>query len=428
MMWILYELLFILGFLLYLPSAVWRKRLPHPGWSMRLGRYPARVLHVVQDRQPVWIHAVSVGEMVATRPLIHALSRTYPESPIVLSTITPGGFSVASKLAGESGVAIYFPLDLRGCVRRALATMRPRVLLLMESELWPTVIREAHRQEIPVVVVNGRLSPRALPHYRIAAPLVRTMWSHVRGFLMQSQADADRLLSLGAPAERVRVTGNLKWDAAERPEPAAVHALASRVGLDGRAPLIVAGSTHRGEEGAVLEAFKHLRVIQPDTRLILAPRHLERLAEVEGLVRHQELVPVRLSQAASDTAWQVGLVDTFGQLPTYYALANLVFIGGSLIPHGGQNPLEAASLGKPVLFGPFMHNFEAIAHELLGNHAACQVATARELSTLTEELLANLSAMEAMGRRAQELVERHRGATQRTMDALGPLLRSEGRP
>ena len=423
MMWILYELLFILGFLLYLPSAVWRRRLPHPGWSMRLGRYPARVHQIVDGKRPIWVHAVSVGEMLAARPLIDALTRAHPESPTVLSTITPGGFSVASKQAGDSGAAIYFPLDLRGCVRRALAAIRPRALLLMESELWPTVIREAHRQGVPIAVINGRVSPRALPRYRIAAPFVHAMWGHVQAFLMQSQADADRLLSLGVPPERVRVTGNLKWDAATRPAPDAVHAIATRAGLDGRAPLIVGGSTHRGEEGAILEGFKHLRTIQPETRLILAPRHLERLAEVEALVRKEGLACVRFSQPVPPmTAWQVGLVDTFGQLPSYYALANIVFIGGSLIPHGGQNPLEAASLGKPVLFGPSMHNFAAIAHELLANRAACEVGGAHELSMLLEELLSDPAAAEAMGRRAQALVEQHRGATQRTLEALTAIL------
>lgn len=421
-----YEALYILGFLLYLPRALWRRRLPHPGWSMRLGRYPDRVQQVLKGRRPVWVHAVSVGEMLAARPLIEALRRADPQTPVVLSTITPGGYKVASSQIGEDGAAIYFPLDLRGCVRRALKAIRPKALLLMESELWPTMIRLANEERIPVAVVNGRISSRAWPRYRMASPWLPGLWNRISLLLMQSQADGDRMLQLGAPSEKVRVTGNLKWDAAARPNPEAIYALASRLGLDGRAPLIVAGSTHRGEEAAVLQSFKHLLTLQPETRLILAPRHLERLAEVEGLVRRAGLASIRLSQSANlqhmQTAWQVGLVDTFGQLPLYYALAAVVFIGGSLIPHGGQNPLEAAGLGKPVLFGPFMHNFEAIAHELLGNRAACRVDNSRDLSVLFEELLTDAPNAEAMGRRAQALVEQHRGAAQRTLDALKPIL------
>jgi len=254
--------------------------------------------------------------------------------------------------------------------------------------------------------------------------LVRGMLRRVALFLMQSQVDADRLLQLGAPPDRVRVVGSLKWDASlsARPDPGAVRQLAARLGLGGREMVLVAGSTHRGEEQAVLGALQILRGSRADARAVIAPRHLERLDEVERLARQTGFTVARLSQADGAGRWQVGLVDAWGQLPLYYGLASVAFIGGSLIPHGGQNPLEATSLGKPVVFGPSMHNFEAIAHQLLAHRAARQVAGVEELSLVLSELAARPDDAQAMGRRAQELTEQFQGATHRTLEALAPFL------
>jgi len=300
--------------------------------------------------------------------------------------------------------------------------LRPRILLLLESELWPTVIRLTKARGVPVAVVNGRLSARAFSRYQWVRPVVGTMLSRVDLFLMQSQTDADRLLELGVRAERVQVAGNLKWDASlnVRPEPEAIRRLAARLGLTDQ-KVLVAGSTHRGEEAVVLDAYRLLRATHPDLRCILAPRHLERLEEVESMVRQAGWKSVRLSLASSG-AWDVGLVDTFGQLSLYYGLATLVFIGGSLIPHGGQNPLEATSLGKPVVFGPFMHNFESIVHQLLAYHAARQMTLGEPLTPLLAELLEHPAETAAMSRRAREVTEQFQGATQRTLEALQPLL------
>jgi 3-deoxy-D-manno-octulosonic-acid transferase len=305
---------------------------------------------------------------------------------------------------------IYFPLDLRACASRALAALRPRLLLLMESELWPNVIRCASARGVPIAVVNGRLSPRAFARYQAVKPWVQGMLERVSLFLMQAQADADRLLALGVPAEKVRVAGSLKWDASlgARPDASAIQALSARLGLARDEVIVVAGSTHRGEEAAVLDAFGALRATRAGARLILAPRHLERLAEVEALIAHRGLSAARAS-AISGGGWQVGIVDVFGQLPLYYGLATVVFVGGSLIPHGGQNPLEAASLGKPVVFGPSMHNFEAITHQLLAHHAARQAQDAKELSHLLEELVSQPDEAQAMGRRPRRSSSSSRG-------------------
>ncbi len=443
-MWILYEFLYLIGFLLYLPSALWRRRLPHRGWSMRLGRYPDRVAQALSfdprfdapstrplaslgiAQHSIWVHAVSVGEVLAVQPLVRALRQAMPERPPVLSTITPTGFAVASSQAGGC-TPIYFPLDLRGCVERALNAIRPRLLLLVESELWPTVIRQASARGIPVAVVNGRISPRAFRRYALVKPWLRVTLGRMALLLMQSQADADRLLQLGASPSKVRVTGSLKWDASlsTRPTAEAIRETAARIGLGHREEIIVAGSTHRGEEAAVLQAFRAARAEHHAARLILAPRHLERLGEVEGLIRDAGFSSVRLSQVEPGGEWAVGLLDTMGQLPRYYGLATVALIGGSLIPHGGQNPLEAASVGKPVVFGPSMHNFESIVHQLLAHHAARQVANAGELTRLLKALLGDPVEAQAMGRRARELTERFQGATQRTLDALAPILQRQ---
>ncbi len=423
-MWIVYELLLFIACLFYVPKALTRRRLPHPGWCMRLGRYPADVQRRLANRRTLWVHAVSVGEVLAARPLIHALAAASPHDPIVLSTITPGGFAVASQQLGETVIPVYFPLDLRGCVRRALDAIQPRLVVLMESELWPAMIDGAWRRRVPVVVVNGRLSARAFRRYRWVKPWLRGMMSQITCFLMQSQRDADRVIALGASPDRVRVAGSLKWDASlgTRPSTQAIDALAARLGLNGQTPVLVGGSTHRGEEGPLVHALKEVRRPYPAARLILAPRHLERLGEVEDLIRAEGLLPARLSQAIGAPSWDVGIVDTFGQLPLYYGVASVVFVGGSLIPHGGQNPLEAASLGKPVIFGPHMHNFAEIAEQLVSHQAARQLARDIELPQAFAALLADPREAQAMGRRAQDVVEQCRGTTQRLLDVLTPFL------
>ncbi len=423
-MWLLYDILLVIGLLGYLPKALWRKRLPHPGWTMRLGRYPATVHQRLGGRRAMWVHAVSVGEVLAVQPLIQALVARYPDNPLVLSTITPAGFEVASSLLGDRGVTIYSPLDFGLTVRRALKVIRPRMLLLVESELWPNLIRLLAQQRIPVAVVNGRVSERACRRYRWVRPWVKALLESVEALLMQTEADAERVIRMGAPPARVWVLGSLKWDASllTRPTQQDLGAVTTRLGLRAGDPLIVAGSTHRGEEDLVLQAFRTLRASHPSLRLLLAPRHLERVAEVETLIRQYRFTSIRTSRPSDLGGWEVGLVDTVGQLFLYYGLATVTFIGGSLIPHGGQNPLEPASLGKPIVFGPFMDNFADITKQLLSHQAARQLASSTELVTVLSRLLADGVEARAMGQHAQALIERSGGCTQRTLDALKPLL------
>ncbi len=424
MMWWMYEMLLCIGLACYVPKAVWRRRLPHPGWSMRLGRYPSSIRQRLAGQRSVWIHAVSVGEVIAMQPLIHRLAEAHPQHPLVLSAVTHTGFSVATRLVGERGTVIYGPLDFRLVVRRTLQTIRPAILILAESEFWPVMIRECRRQGIPIVVVNGRISARAFRRYLMAKTLMRPMLQRLDRFLMQSDVDAQRVIAMGAPAERVKVMGSLKWDAGmlTRPDPTQVEALAVRLGVGPEQTVIVAGSTHRGEETQVLDAYDALRKELSGVRLIIAPRHLERLSEVEALIQQRGHRVVRVSTQHGGV-WDVALIDTMGQLPLYYALAATVFVGGSLIPHGGQNPIEPASLGKPVVFGAFMQNFGDIVQRLLHDDAVRQLRDGETLASALRDLLTNRRLAQAMGQRAQALTEHLSGNSQRTLEVLSSLLK-----
>lgn len=419
---LLYQLLLFIGLIGLIPGAFLRRRLPHRFWSMRLGNYPPDVITPLKGKQAIWIHAVSVGEVIAAQPLIEHFLLNHPQNPVVLSTITPGGFDVIKRRFGSRVTAIYFPLDFSWCVARAFEAFNPAILLLMEFEVWPMVVRRAGQRAVPVVVVNGRVSPKAFDRYRRVRRFFKATLREVDQWLMQSREDADRVIALGAPTDRVQVLGSLKWDASlgTRSQPEAVSQLLQRLKLDPKQVVVVAGSTHRGEEEAVLKAFSALRKQLPQACLIIAPRHLERVGEVERLIQQADLRASRLSQPNGH--WDVGIVDSFGQLPAYYALATLVFIGGSLIPHGGQNPLEASSQGKPVVFGPFMHNFKGIAHQLLAHHAARQADNSQALSAVLCTLVQQPSEMAAMGEAARQLTERFQGATQRTVEAVTPWL------
>lgn len=439
MMLIGYQALLVLGLIVvYLPVSLWRRRLPHRGWTMRLGCYPADVRSRLADARPtIWLHAVSVGEAIAAKPLVAQLRRRYPHVRLVISTITPTGFAVASKDYAEVATVIVAPFDLRWCVARAFRLIRPSVLLLMESELWPVWIDEAQRQEVPVAVVNGRMSERAFNRYQRVRGLMTRMMRSVSRYLMQSQVDAARIRRLGAPEDRVAVLGSLKWDASlgSRPEPSALDALKSRIGWQPDQPLIVAGSTHRGEETALLDALKQIRQQQPAARLIIAPRHIERAADIERLVGERGFSVRRVSRVPgsegtccstqrvpSEPGTDVLIIDTLGQLPSYYALATVVFVGGSLIPRGGQNPLEPAGLGKPVVFGPSMDNFAEIAQQLIASEAAVQLRGPHELAPTLLDLLQRPDYAQQLGRNAKATVERCRGASDRILLALDPLL------
>lgn len=419
-MYILYSLVTALLFVAALPIFLWRDRGTGRYTSTfreRMGTLPAALN---AGRTPsIWVHAVSVGEVIAARPLILGLKARFPGHRVFVSTTTRAGQTVARATLGVADGLFYAPFDWAGPVRRVLKRLNPALLVLMETELWPNLLREARRAGARVAVVNGRISPRSFPRYLRIRSWLPPVLAHVDRFLMQSEADAERIKAIGAPADRVVVSGNLKFDAPE-PEalPPAIAALVTQTG-----PLWVAGSTVAGEEEIVLAAFRKVREGVPDLRLIVAARHPERFASVPPLVEAVGLRVVRRSQLQG--GWRDGdvlVLDTLGELPAVYGLATVVFVGGSLMPSGGHNVLEPAAWGKAVIVGPHMENFQAIADTFRAAGALVQIPSGDALAAAVGDLLSDPVRREALGQKARDVLARERGALGRTLDALTALL------
>lgn len=421
-MYLLYSIALGLVGLAYLPVFVWRKvwRAGHPlALRERLGFLP-----FAAGRDRFWVHAVSVGEVMAAVPLVEALRTRWPATEIVVSTITATGAQVARTRLAEGRTGFVFPVDLGFATRRAVARIRPRCFIALETELWPNLLRTLADAGIPAVLANGRISDRSLGRYRRVRPLFRRVLAHVAVFAMQSDEDARRILLLGAPPERVVVTGNLKMEVAASVDDAS--RLWRRLLHLGSDQVWVAGSTHRGEEAAILDAFLALRRVGTPVRLILAPRHPERVEEVEALAGARSLHPVRRSQIGSGSASDLIVLDTIGELASLYGAADVIFIGGSLVPVGGHNVIEAALHAKPVIFGPHMANFRDTATLLLTAQGAIQLQDAAELAPTLRTLLADPIRRRALGEAAWSAVRAHQGACRRTLEAIEAVL--EPRP
>jgi 3-deoxy-D-manno-octulosonic-acid transferase len=390
----------------------------------------------------IWLHAVSVGEALAAVPLARALKERFPDRRLVVSTTTATGQAVARERLGFADAIFYFPLDWRGPVRRALRAARPDAIIILETEIWPNFLREAHRAGVPVVFVNGRFSERSFRRVsrvvKFSAGLLRGVVSDVLNqaslFLMQSENDRVRLISLGASPERVRVGGNLKYDLTTPAERPLVVWLSAELSRSGRGPLLVAGSVVKGEESAVLRAFDTVAGKWPRAVLLMAPRKPERFDVAAEIIEADGWRVVRRSRlslnGSSANALEsppgkpptVLLLDSIGELAAVYGLADAVFVGGSLEPAGGHNPLEPAALGRPPVFGSSMDNFREISERLLEADAAIRVRSGEELGAAWTALLEDESRRARMGRAAKELVERHRGATATTIDCIAGVL------
>ncbi len=419
-----YTLLLFVGFVLAIPWFLWKGRSTGKylrTFRERMGRLPVH-LNLDGDHS-IWIHAVSVGEVLAARPLVPALRERFPRHRIYLSTTTMTGNAVARKSVRGIDGLLYAPFDFPFAVRRALDVLNPSLLVLVETELWPNLIHAAHGRGARIAIVNGRISPRSFRRYLRLGPFLRKVLAEMDLFLMQGEAHAERIRAMGSPAERVQVTGNLKFDAAppgRLPERLARLLVAAAPG-----PLWVAGSTVGGEEQLVLSAFHGVRERIPQARLLLAPRHPERFDAVVPLVEAAGFRCLRRS-ALDPSSWSDGevlLLDSLGELSQVYALASVVFVGGSLVAAGGHNILEPAVAGKPVIVGPHMENFQEIADQFRSEKALVEVATAEELGREVTDLLLDERRRQGLGERARELVGRNRGAVVRSTDALSSLLR-----
>jgi len=418
-MYALYSAVLGVGLLAYLPTFLVRRR--RAGYGQHLSQRLGRIGDGLPPEPRCWIHAVSVGESAVAVPLVEGIRRRWPELGVVASTITPTGARiVAERLAGRA-VHRYFPVDLPGPVRRALDAARPRFFIAIETELWPNFLRALAARRIPAMIANGRISDRSFRRYHRVRWLMRRVLSNVSVFAMQSEEDARRIVALGAPPERVVVTGNLKSDllpgASDDPE------WRQRLGLDAGDRLWIAGSTHRGEEALVLDAFVHAKARCPGLALLLAPRHPERAGEVEELIRARGLTAARRSRLPHDAArGAVTILDTVGELAQLYALAEVVFVGGSLAPVGGHNMLEPAMRGKPVLFGPHTSNFREGAELLQMSGGGLVVKDGDELARELTRLLEDRDLANRMGQAARDAFAGRQGAVSATLDLIARYL------
>ena len=387
----------------------------------RWGRLPADVNPA--GRPSIWIHAVSVGEVQAARALIPGLRDRYPDHPLWLSTTTQTGRAVAARVEGVDGL-FYFPLDLPAAVDRVLDRVRPALFLAVETELWPNLLRRCARRGVRTMLVNGRVSDRSYPRYRLVRRLFRRVLADVDRYCAQSEESARRLVALGAPADRVATTGNLKFDAAPPPSSGPGSELLQALPFARGRPVVMAASTHPGEEEPVLDAWRRLRARAPGRFLVLAPRHPERAAEVAALAAERGIAVVRRSRlpAAGAGPADVVVLDTVGELAAAFGMATVVFLGGSLAPVGGHNVIEPAAWGKPVVFGPHMQNFAEIADLFLANRAARRIAGAEELEPVLEELLSDPRERAALGAAARSLVAANRGAAARSLAEIAAVL------
>jgi 3-deoxy-D-manno-octulosonic-acid transferase len=398
------------------------------GLSQRLGLIRPEPIRLSRERPVIWVHAVSVGEVLAVSRLVKTLDAALPGCLIVVSTTTRTGQELARERFGAERV-FYCPLDLPWAVLASLKALQPRLFVLAETEFWPNLLSGCFRRGIPVAVVNARVSDRSWPRYRRLRWLWRPFLSRLSRVLAQSQTDADRLKAIGCQPQRVTVAGNLKFDVRIAEEADATRLLKARAG---GLRLVVAGSTLDGEEAALVEDWPRLLEADPQLAMVLAPRHPERFGAVAALLDKSGVAWVRRSDWRAQSEGTITplkpraivLLDTIGELASVYSLASVAFVGGSLIPAGGHNPLEPAQFGVPIVMGPHYANFRAITEDFLA-HQAVRIAASKELAAVLIELLQDRNAALAMGSRARQVFSSQAGATGRCVEALKELLAAQ---
>ena len=394
--------------------------------GQRLGYLPVALN--LDGEASIWIHAVSVGEVLSTRPVIEELRKRYPSLRLFLSTTTRSGQQIARRSITDVDGIFYFPFDWPFTVRRTLSIVRPKLFVMVENEIWPTMLRECRRRGIKTIVINGRISVRSFPRYRLIRPFFKRVLADIDRFCVQGEETAGRLISLGAERSRLTITGSLKFDALDAtPLPGRGPARVLRFfRMSPNRPVLIAGSTMRGEDEAVIRAFNRVRTTPGGVNalLVIAARHPERFDEVERLCKSEGLSTVRRSELPIDAEPRADAVilDTIGELAHLYQIATAVFVGGSLVPAGGHNILEPALYGKSIVFGPHMENFNEIAETFLANRAAIQVHNPRELETAIVGLLGDPVRRARLGAAARALIDTNRGAKDRTLAVIADLL------
>ncbi len=414
-MFIFYNFIFSLILLFYLPIYLLKRKF-HKGFLSRF----ARLKDYPQLFRPIWVHAVSLGEALSIKLLIEDLRKSLPQAQFIFTTVTPTGNKIARSIATDRDFVTYLPFDFSFVMRRFINKLNPSLLIIAETEIWPNLISILFSRHIPIIVVNGRISDSSFRGYKILKPFIKPVLNRVTVFCVQSPVDRRRLIELGVAESKIIVSGNLKFDnrSAALQAPANLRA---QIGLRAEDLLFVCGSTHPQEEEVILAAYKQLLREFRNLKLLIAPRHPERCKDVASIISRAGYRAVFVSDSApcqNCLTHPVFILDTVGELRNFYNIADIVFVGGSLVKKGGHNILEPAILGKPVLFGPFMHNFRDIAQLFLANNAAVMVSGRDELVDAIHRLLNDTKEMEQIVLRAYEVISANRGAAQKDLNQI----------
>jgi len=429
MAYLLYNTLITIFLILVAPYFLFRALIDgrfRRGLIQRIGFLPT-----LSPKKTIWIHAASVGEVFCSIPLLKIIKKEFPQCHIVLTTMTRTG-NERAKTIPEADLVFFLPIDHPLAIRRALRKIDPGLLLVAETELWPNLLRSCGKKGIPVVVFNGRISEKSFRGYLFFKFFFKECLKHVSLFLMQTEEDRMRIIEIGAVSNKTRVVGNLKFDQSiSSLTQEAMAEMAKSLGLQGKKKIFIAGSTHSGEEEILLSLFKDLRKIDPHLVLILAPRHLERLEEVERILKQESISWMRRtsfpmghnrSNEEPKELPEVILLDTMGELMSLYSLGTLIFIGGSLVPVGGHNPLEPLLFKKCVLFGPYMFHFSEISRSLIKAGGSIQVRGRDDLFSHLKHLLSDEGTCKEVGERGYQFLQKHRGATERMFEKIRPFL------
>ncbi len=432
MLWLAYNIVLMLGFPFIIGLLLTKKRCQR-GLLARLGKVPAPLRCLTGS--VVWVHAVSLGEVTAIVPLLKAMKTADPCQEIIVSTVTETGRELVLNQLQGVATHCYAPLDMWWAVTRYVRMLKPRLFLLVESEIWPNLLTCLKQHQVPVCLINGRISSRSFSRYRLVKRFMKPVWATMTLALMQSDHDAERITELGAHVNVVHVTGNMKCDQllADSNAVDSMKALRTSLGISDGESVIVAGSTHPREEEHLLSAYQSLCDSRKHVVLVLAPRHIERASEIEGLIAQLGMSCVRRSQMAEKNpasthqqSPRVILLDTRGELPYVYGLGFVGFVGGTLVPVGGHNVLEPAQWGRPVFFGPYVDHCRDLAHQLLQAGGAIQIKQPKDLATHFLRLLECPTEAEQMGRHALSVVQANRGVVKKNLELIGQLLNSSG--
>jgi len=415
---------FAYSLVLYLLVPLVLIRLYFRSWKIPayIDRWPERfgfILALPSSQDVIWIHAVSVGEVQASRPLVEYLQKHYPDRQILLSTTTPTGTTTVAQVYADTVSHRYFPYDLPITVARFLRIIQPKVLLVLETEIWPNLYRQCRQQNIPVVLINARLSEKSMKGYRLFSALTRSTLEQIAIIATQSSEYADRFIQLGAPAQNVQITGNIKFDI-RIPHSVREQGEVVRRYFSSNRPVWIAASTHEREDEIILEAFQIVQKKQPNCLLVLVPRHPERFPIVRELCINQGYTTACYTDVPEkySARTQVFLLDVLGQLPIYYAAADVAFVGGSLVPAGGHNMLEPAFLGLPIITGEYLFNFNEVANLLSKADALYKVNDASSLADQVLELLGDANLRFAVGERAKSVVIENQGSINKIVKLL----------